>query len=350
MDAIEWISNNRNFLLGVSVFFSFFLILFRQQVSSLKEQNESLRGQLEHEKSFSYENVSKLIESKNKVHDEEMFLVKKELQEKIELLKNEYKSISKNRKDTYINREPKENYQKLLGDRINDLEESLEKIVHNSGSMDLSYVAHQGNIGAFATRIYSRGHLTVGNIPEYMADYLQKNIDSKYLNRREDYHNTYPSNVDRYEFLINSTRISTFICITDGERILLFDRIKSNKQEVINNKYDCFGSVTFENISIGLKIDQTNISGFLNSVVENIEFIPGFSYEDNLDPTSGKQTVIMFGFLVYVKSDDIDILMREKNKELMLISVLDGSISKEVLTSKADLARDFLREKILEGK
>lgn len=345
-EIFEWVEGNKELASAISLVIGVFIWLYKLQISSLKEQIKLIEKKVENAELNSHGNFAKLIEERDKAHIAEVSI----LENKIAQLKNEYKNLSNIDQNDRLKESGKLDYKNRLNDRISELENELEKIVHSSGSLNLSYVTEQGNIGAFISRISFRDHLTVGDLPDYLSDYLKMNIDKKYLVSRNDYHKDHFSDKEKFEFQINSTRISTFFCFTDGKRMLLFDRPRSHKQEVINNKYDCFGSVTFENISLKVKIDIDNRSGFFDSEVKDIEFIPGFSYEDNVDPEFGKQTVIMFGFVVYLTELDLDKLMNLRNPELILVKVIGSNISKEVLTSKADLAREYLREKLLRDK
>lgn len=73
---------------------------------------------------------------------------------------------------------------------------------------------------------------------------------------------------------------------------------------VENEKYDCFGSDGFENSSIKLKIAPDD---FFRSTILDIDGIPGFAFEDSIQPHGnllGRQTVIMIGFVCYICSED----------------------------------------------
>jgi hypothetical protein len=140
-------------------------------------------------------------------------------------------------------------------------------------------------------------------------------------------------------FLINNTRISTFIAITDGERIVLFDRNKGkNLTSVENDRFDVFGSVPFENRTLLTKLKN---SPLLEFEIEEIQAIHGFAFEDNMNKDLFRETVIMFGYAIYVSKEDLNKIPSEGS------NVLVRSINEvpRNLTAKADLACQFLSKK-----
>lgn len=219
--------------------------------------------------------------------------------------------------------------------------------VKDHGKLDVSRVVDQGEISSFSN-LTQIDNLTVRELSNYFYNFLENNISSKYLKDGSP-----PNDLDKLpndkklKFIVNNTRISTFFIFTDGERVALFDRSKSNKgiQKIQNDRFDVFGSVTFENSSLKLKI--TNDS-FLNSKIEKIEGIPGLAFEDSIEPDDnllGRQTVIMIGFSVYVSPQDLD---KSQSNESSIINIynLSSLPDEECLTSKAKLGIDFLKSKI----
>lgn len=135
--------------------------------------------------------------------------------------------------------------------------------------------------------------------------------------------------------LVNSTRFSTYVVFTDGTRIVLFDRAAGvNQTTVLNERYDVFGSVQFENRTIKMKIPDEN---FLNSEIQGIEEITGAAIEDNKDQTGFEaETAVMFGICVYLKSEDLD---HAKNNNVGIYPVEEvTNFKKSQLTSKAQLS------------
>lgn len=207
--------------------------------------------------------------------------------------------------------------------------------VKGSGNINLGKVSSQGHINNFfpycAVDDMSQ-KLKVGDLTEYFKNYVAKNIPSKYIKNSNN----------STKFIINNTRISTFFTFTDGSKVLLFDRTNSNLQTITNNNYDCFGSVDFENSSLSKKI--TNQS-FFGSIIERIDYIPGFAFEDNVETSDNFcvfQTVIMFGFVFFISPEDLKNAIRN-NKNLHLENL--NEISTDTLTSKAKLAVEYLRLK-----
>lgn len=142
--------------------------------------------------------------------------------------------------------------------------------------------------------------------------------------------------------IVNSTRFSTYVTFTDGKRIVLFDRAEGiKKTNVLNERYDVFGSVQFENRTIKMKIPNEN---FLNSEIQAIEEITGAAIEDNKDQTGFEaETAVMFGICVYLKPEDLD---HAKNNEVGIYPVEEvANFKKGHLTSKAQLSlHHILRE------
>ena len=213
------------------------------------------------------------------------------------------------------------------------LRKIIKREVKNSGNMNLGKVSEQYIIKNF---LEIEENLSVGDLQKYLRNYLIQNIPNKYLNNYNDELNS-PKN-----FIINNTRISTFFAFTDGENILLFDRVKANMQTVENNYFDCYGSVNFENSSIFKKV--TNYR-FFSSKILKIEYIDGFAFEDDMQVDKLKypfQTVIMFGYIIYLSSEDLRTALTKE--EINTIANLDN-INNINLTSKAQLAVDFLKRK-----
>jgi len=135
--------------------------------------------------------------------------------------------------------------------------------------------------------------------------------------------------------LVNSTRFSTYVAFTDGTRIVLFDRAAGvDKTNVLNERYDVFGSVQFENRTIKMKIPNDK---FLNSEIQGIEEITGAAIEDNKDQTGFEaETAVMFGICVYLKPEDLDYA---KTKDVGIYPVEEvTNFKKTQLTSKAQLS------------
>lgn len=209
--------------------------------------------------------------------------------------------------------------------------------VKGSGNINLGKVSSQGHINNFFPNCDvddTSQKLKVGDLTEYFKNYVAKNIPSQYLKNHDG--------SDSKKFIINNTRISTFFVFTDDVKVLLFDRTNSNLQNIINNNYDCFGSVDFENSSLSKKI--TNQS-FFGSDIEKIDYVPGFAFEDNVETKDNFcvfQTAIMFGFVFYISTQDLKSAVKN-NKNLHLENL--NEISTDTLTSKAKLAVEYLRSK-----
>ncbi|BCL72182.1 hypothetical protein TUMSATVNIG1_41490 [Vibrio nigripulchritudo] len=211
------------------------------------------------------------------------------------------------------------------------------------GKLDVSKVVEQGAISSF-TNNNSLNGLTVGDLNKYFLQFVEKNIDTKYLKD-----GSLPPNVDRLpdeqkiKFIINNTRISTFFSFTDGSKILLLNRSKTTEgyERLKNTKYDVFGSVSFENSTIKLKLSKND---FLKSKVKSIEGIPGLAFEDTVEPDDnllGRQTVIMIGFSILLSPEDF---MKAESSSAYTLETFELSSlpDSELLTSKSKLSIDYL--------
>ncbi len=183
--------------------------------------------------------------------------------------------------------------------------------------------------------------LYVRDLPKYFEHFVKLTTPKEYI--RDDYDDRIKEDITK--FIINYTRISTFVCFTDGKQLLLFDRRDNDKSKinVENPKFDCFGSVGFENSSIRLKIRNPE---FYESEIKKIEFIPGMAYEDNdgsPDNHIGVETAIMFGYILYLSENDLKIAQLKSEEKILLFDIHSNIINSGNLTAKAQLAIDFLR-------
>ena len=179
-------------------------------------------------------------------------------------------------------------------------------------------------------------------MPKYFENFIKSNVNKVYI--KDDYDDRIKDDITK--FIIKHTRLSTFICFTDGKQILLFDRRDNdkNKINVENLKYDCFGSVGFENSSIRLKILNPE---FYESEILRIQFIPGIAYEDNYgspDNPTGIETAIMFGYIMYLSQEDMKKAIFNSNNKVLLFNIDSKAINIDNLTAKAQLAIDFLNK------
>lgn len=149
--------------------------------------------------------------------------------------------------------------------------------------------------------------------------------------------------------ILNNTRFSTFVAFTDSKRIVFFDRKKAaaNKTNVLNDRYDVFGSVQFENKSLNMKIKSEN---FLNSPIQEIREINGAAIEDNEnmagedDTVYSRETAVMFGICVYMTPEDLNLAVEDTdNDEIIIVDVSSAkNWESSQLTSKARLAVRYL--------
>ncbi len=153
--------------------------------------------------------------------------------------------------------------------------------------------------------------------------------------------------------ILNSTRFSTFVALTDKTRIVLFDRKKANPKvtNVLNDRYDVFGSVQFENRTLNMKISSQK---FLDSPIQEIREINGAAIEDN-EKTSdddkslySRETAVMFGICVYMRPEDLNLAIEDtKYNEIIIVDVSSAkNWESSQLTSKARLAVRYLSSQL----
>lgn len=189
-----------------------------------------------------------------------------------------------------------------------------------------------------AEKIFPVKQLTINQIPHFFGEYAKSRFPAQYCKKTQYEDGEWATN-----FLIKNTRISNFVVFTDGIDILILDRTKNGKIEVKNNKYhDVFGAVTFENKSIITKLN--NYTDFLESIILKIEEIPGFAFEENEDEKNKEdycEAVVMFGYAVYVSTEDLNKIPRNA-EDVFFINIDDPQ---QNLTAKAGLAQHFLQYK-----
>jgi hypothetical protein len=179
---------------------------------------------------------------------------------------------------------------------------------------------------------------TPNEIDEQFEKILNNQVSSKWWKIQND--DEIKFNIHRV--MVNSTRFSTFVVFTDGERVVLFDRAKdSPNTNVHNDRFDVFGSVQFENRTIKIKSQE-----FLNSPIKRITEIPGIAVEDNSLNKADmlNETVVMLGVCVYMESKYLNLAVRDTLNNEICIYNLKKLISFKpyVLTSKASLSINYL--------
>jgi len=212
--------------------------------------------------------------------------------------------------------------------------------VEKQGALNLSNLTNIKRINTLFKQ-NNLDRLYIKDLPKYFENFIKSNVNKAYI--KDDYDTRIKDDITK--FIIQYTRLSTFICFTDGEQILLFDRRNNDKKKinVENLKYDCFGSVGFENSSIRLKILNPE---FYESEILKIEFIPGIAYEDNVgspDNQTGIETAIMFGYIMYLSKEDIVKAVLNSDSKVLLFPINSKAINIDNLTSKSQLAIDFLK-------
>lgn len=206
--------------------------------------------------------------------------------------------------------------------------------------------------------------LCLSQIPRALQESLSHMVPGEYLLKLKN-------NKDEFEcerVVVNGARFSTFVAIVfkkkDAKRhkILVFERGKSKKIKVANNKTDVFGSVCFDcgsllakikDIYVSKKDKNNNEDKLLEEMKpDGIEPIPYLAIEDSEGEinTNEKMTVVMFGFLLTIEVDGKEIFNMEtfensieNSSDLALKTVKDIEHSVN-LTSKCQAALNAVKK------
>ena len=215
----------------------------------------------------------------------------------------------------------------------------------NQDGVDLSVynmfrMKNQSLLNTSVENIFSEKTFKIKDIPISLTEFAHENLKSDYC-----FHERLSSGDIQTRFMINSTRISNFISFTDGNRIAFFDRKKSSQKTMMvsNPKLDVFGAVHFENNSmLGIKIKNEE---FFDVDIISIDEIPGFAFEDNENVNLEKETVMMFGFSVKVKSTDLEKIISDDNETRIYLKNVNEPMPKDI-TAKAELSYKYLQKKM----
>lgn len=190
------------------------------------------------------------------------------------------------------------------------------------------------------------GHVSrIRDFPDFLHDLLMRNVEEKYRTAESD-----DRGFKRTIFRVNGCRISTFFVFTDGEHVVVHNRMSSDPglQRIANAKFDMIGSVNFENVSMFGKISDE--AKFFDSKPIEIELIPGFAFEDTTEVVWNelfypKTAVVMVGLCIKLASDDLKKVRSINGKSLIEITRIHELPAEDVMTSKAKLAAGYLRKK-----
>lgn len=189
--------------------------------------------------------------------------------------------------------------------------------------------------------------------PDYIVckekneSYIIEDIPDIMLEYRKKLYST--DNTD--ELFFWDTRISTFIVITDGSRLLVLDRNKNEENQLVHNDgLDCYGAVKFHN-PLGSLLSKLPID-FMSVTFKRFESIPGISLEQNCKTLyqfkypfrkESREIAIMLGFVVYVNKVDLGKGVNDINR---IIDLSCLSADDKNLTAKTKLAvKHLLQEK-----
>jgi len=155
-----------------------------------------------------------------------------------------------------------------------------------------------------------------------LLDYASANLEGKFISLDTPI----PDGSQQSIFSVGSARFSTFIAIASESRSLLMIDRHTNKAPVSKNKnrYDFFGSIGYENLSIETKLFQSrNYPRETGLNIVRYHNIPGIAIE-NISFDNGKQEVaVMIGHLAIVKDSDLAKIQLDSGGELRVFGKND---------------------------
>ena len=142
--------------------------------------------------------------------------------------------------------------------------------------------------------------------------------------------------------ILNGTRFSTFVCVTDKKNLLLFDREKNPKSYLVKNaRLDVLGSMDFANSSL-----KNKLGSVAEIDIEEITLIYGVALEDVIaEPEQNRQqksTAVMLGMVVYVDEKRLQAAVEQAKNNLLILYALQQAAGLVNLTAKARLAIEHL--------
>lgn len=142
--------------------------------------------------------------------------------------------------------------------------------------------------------------------------------------------------------ILNGTRFSTFVCVTDKKNLLLFDRKKDPKFPLVKNaRLDVLGSMDFANSSL-----KNKLGSVAEIDIEEITLIYGVALEDVIaEPEQNRQqksTAVMLGMVVYVDEKRLQAAVEQAKNNLLILYALQQAAGLVNLTAKARLAIEHL--------
>lgn len=232
--------------------------------------------------------------------------------------------------------------EKLYEFSVNYLKNRGKIKTGDQGHLPVWKVSHQGAVVNFfsSNNVESK----ISDLPRVLYTMVSQLINDNFLIDKTHFYG-----YEKCVFRVNSTRFSTFFVFTDGARVLFHCRHKGElaNQTIESNRYDMFGSVSFENCTLGVKIG--NKKGFLDKKPRSINLIPGFAFEDTNESISGdlfspRTTVVMIGFCIFMDSEDLDCAESIAQKSIIEIFPISDTPAADKLTSKANLAINYLKQ------
>lgn len=145
-------------------------------------------------------------------------------------------------------------------------------------------------------------------------------------------------------FTLGATRLSSFLAIVSKTgAILMIDRSRSKVPTTDNERFDFFGSVGYENLSLHKKLLNAPMSDKLK--VLEYKSIPGFVAEEVYFEDSGKyETAVMIGHLAVVTHEGMQAMRESTNTNNGDLIILDRPSYPDhsAMTAKAVLAINYI--------
>ncbi len=185
--------------------------------------------------------------------------------------------------------------------------------------------------------------------PKLLSCHLDKLNISEIPELLKEYRKTFMHIGKNDEVRLWDTRISTYLAITDGNRILFYDREvgATSKKQVINNKLDCYGARNFHNDTLVFKLP----SQIFDCKVQALVPIPGLAVEKNRKQkkmffkhfVKKEDISIIIGFVCLISPENLD---KGKNHQNKIYNLNKVHVEDFNLTSKSKLALKYVKTNI----
>jgi hypothetical protein len=179
---------------------------------------------------------------------------------------------------------------------------------------------------------------TLADFETHLVEYMNQHLDETFTSRE------FISGQQQTIFSIANTRFSTFLAVvSDNGDILMFHRPTSkNKTNNKNDKYDFFGSVGYENLSIQQKLFSN--PQYKQLETRDIIHLPGIAIEQINHKSQKIEIAVMIGHLAIIKQNSFDDLKTIALSDDLFI--FDKNNYPSNITAKAKLAIEYIQNNI----